>query len=275
MALAGRAAYCEELAKAAAEDERVVCLEALSVEGRHPFEQSHPDRFFALHAAEAAMVQMAAGLATAGFRPFATLVPPEPGADTKENLRLTLDYLRAGATVLAPYDHPPEDLTALRRQPGVTIAAPYGEAEMRAVVRAAVRSGRPHYIQTGRDTRYESPAWGAGELPLLNWVSAGEAGGACLISVGEEGTRLALRAQSMAPELAHVRLVYLDDEHLADVTRQLAEKHWEFTVIGDLGRGGVRQALGPLLPGCVVTGVRVEDGPAGVLAAVGVGRVGG
>ncbi|MDG4859453.1 transketolase [Streptomyces sp. T-3] len=275
MALTGREAFCDELAKAAAEDERVVCLETMQGRDGHPFQAAHPDRFYTLHAAEAVMVQMAAGLVIAGFRPFATTIPFSASASTKENLRLTLDYLEAGVSVLAPYDRPPEDLATLRRQPGVTIAAPYGEAEMRAVVRAATRSGRPHYIQTGRATRYVSPGWGGGELPILHEVSAGRPGAPCLISVGEEGTWLALLAQAEAPELGHVRLVYLDVENLTVAAAELRARQGAFVVVGDHGPGGVLETLGPLLTGCEVTGVRVEEGLAGVRAAVGVGRVGG
>ncbi|WP_327354397.1 transketolase [Streptomyces sp. NBC_01304] len=275
MVLTGREAFCDELAKAGAQDERVVCLETLWGGTGHPFEAAHPERFFALYAAEAAMVQMARGLAVAGFRPFATLVAPEATVGAKENLRLTLDYLEAGASVLAPYGRPPEDLLALRALAGVTVAAPYGEAEMRAVVRAAARSGRPHYIQTGRDTRYASPGWPGPELPLLNWVVAGEPDVPCLLSVGEPGAELALRAGEEVPGTAHARLVYVDDAHLAAAAAELALRHRVFVVVGDMGPGGVAQALAPLLAGCVVTGVRVEEGMAGVLAAAGVDRVGG
>ncbi|MFD0394152.1 hypothetical protein ACFQ3Z_24760 [Streptomyces nogalater] len=89
-----------------------------------------------------------------------------------------------------------EDLAVLRSVPGVTIAAPYGEAEMRAVIRSAVRSGRPHYIRTGRNAAYESlPVSGTG-LPPVTWESEGDPGDVCLVSVGEEGTRLSLAARA-------------------------------------------------------------------------------
>lgn len=76
------------------------------------------------------------------------------------------------------------------------------------------------------------------------------------------------------PGTAHARLVYVDDAHLAAAAAELALRHRVFVVVGDMGPGGVAQALAPLLAGCVVTGVRVEEGMAGVLAAAGVDRVG-
>ncbi|MGG7573273.1 hypothetical protein [Streptomyces sirii] len=126
--------------------------------------------------AEGAMVDMAAGLAAGGYKPFVSTFAPFAALRAAESLKLALGYLNAGVTVVAPYagvsgawfgttHHCLEDLAVLRSVPGVTIAAPYGEAEMRAVVRSAARSGRPHYIRTGRNAVYESLDLPGAELP--------------------------------------------------------------------------------------------------------------
>ncbi|MEV7401148.1 transketolase [Streptomyces sp. NPDC091267] len=266
-ALSGRDAYRDELTGIARQDPRVLCLEADLGGKNHPFQLAHPERFFNLGIAEGAMVDMAAGLAVGGYLPFVSTFAPFAALRAAESLKLTLGYLNAGVTVVAPYagvsgawfgttHHCLEDLAVLRSVPGVTIAAPYGEAEMRAVVRAAARSGRPHYIRTGRNASYTSlPSDGPG-LPLVTWDSRGTADEPCLVSVGEEGTRLALEARERRPELGHAHLVYLDHAHLARAAAELAQQHSRFVVVEEHRReGGVAEALALLMPRCEVTGV--------------------
>jgi len=289
MTLSGRDAYRAELTALAADDERIVCLEADLGGKGHPFQSAYPDRYFNLGIAEGAMVDMAAGLAAGGYRPFVSTFAPFAALRAAESLKLTLGYLAASVTVVAPYagvsgawfgttHHCLEDFAVLRSVPGVTIAAPYGEQDMRAVVRAAAGSGRPHYIRTGRNAAYESlPGSGSGsgsgvgsgieigvgtgigigtELPLVNWANQGEPGQACLVSVGEEGTRLALEATALRPELAHAHLTYLDHHHLELAAAELADRHDRFVVVEEHRReGGIAEGLALLLPRCEVSGV--------------------
>ncbi|WP_218782059.1 transketolase [Streptomyces caniscabiei] len=271
--LSGRDAYRDELTRLAASDDTIVCLEADLGGKGHPFQAAHPERFFNLGIAEGAMVDMAAGLAAGGHKPFVSTFAPFAALRAAESLKLTLGYLAAGVTVVAPYagvsgawfgttHHCLEDLAILRSVPGVTIAAPYGDAEMRAVVREAVRSGRPHYIRTGRNATYESLSVnGDGtELPLVNWeFNAGGPGAVCLVSVGEEGTRLALAARRAAPGTSHAHLTYLDHEHLTLAAAELARHHSRFVVVEEhRGQGGVAEALALLLPTCRVTSVSAD-----------------
>ncbi|MGA4850060.1 hypothetical protein ACOBQB_28880 [Streptomyces sp. G5(2025)] len=240
--LSGRDAYRDELAALAADRTDLVCLEADLGGKKHPFQIAHPDRFFNVGIAEGAMVDMAAGLAAGGYKPFVSTFAPFAALRAAESLKLTLGYLNAGVTVVAPYagvsgawfgttHHCLEDLAVLRSVPGVTIAAPYGEAEMRAVVRSAVRDGGPHYIRTGRNATYESLDLPGGELPLVNWeFSAADTDDVCLVSVGEEGTRLALAARA-ATGASHAHLVYLDHEHLSAAAAELAGRHTRFVVV--------------------------------------------
>ncbi|MEY9943825.1 transketolase [Kitasatospora sp. GAS1066B] len=267
MTLSGRDAYRDELTRLAATDPTIVCLEADLGGKGHPFQAAHPDRFFNLGIAEGAMIDMATGLAVAGYKPFVSTFAPFAALRAAESLKLTLGYLGAGVTVVAPYagvsgawfgttHHCLEDFAVLRSIPGVTIAAPYGEADMRAVIRSAARSGRPHYLRTGRNATYQSLSRDGDELPLVNWAQPGEAGASCLVSVGEEGTRLALAAGELRPELGHAHLTYLDHDHLAAAAAELSRRHTRFTVVEEHRReGGVAEALALLLPQCEVTGV--------------------
>ncbi|GGY27111.1 transketolase family protein [Streptomyces omiyaensis] len=159
MSLSGCEAYMDELTRIAAEDRRVVCL-ARKADGRgHPFELAHADRFFDLNGVEAAMASMARGLAVAGFRQFVCL-SQGGGFRPMEQLRAVRAFLAAGATVVSPSADWGEAETVLRGLPDISFAVPCGEAETRAVIREAARTGRPHYIRVGA----EESGW-AGEPP--------------------------------------------------------------------------------------------------------------
>jgi len=272
MSLSGRDAYRFELTRLAESDERILCLEA-DLGGRgHPFQVAHPDRFFNLGIAEATMIDMAAGLAVAGYKPFVSTFAPFATLRAAESLKLTLGYLGAGVTVVAPYagvsgawfgttHHCLEDFAVLRSIPGVVIAAPYGEAEMRAVIRSAAASDSPHYIRTGRNAEYPSLPWECAQIPPVNWENAGDPGGICLISVGEEGTRLCLAARQRHPELAHAHLCYLDHGHMTGAALRLSQRHSRFVVVEEhRPEGGVAEALALLLPLCEVIGVNAGHG---------------
>ncbi|MET9359782.1 transketolase [Streptomyces sp. NPDC006632] len=257
--LTGLDAYRSELTRIAGHDERVVCLEAGpdGVQG-HPFEAARPDRFFRLGTVEVAMVGMAKGLAVAGFRPFVSTFAPHRET---ENLELTIGYLSAGATVIAPYEGAPLNFAALRRVPGVILASPYGEAETRAVVRVAAQLGRPHYIRIGRGTRHASLPWEGAGLPMVNWESTGAPAWPCLVSAGETGTALALAARRAAPALGHAHLVYLSGAPLAAAAERIAARHSRLVVVGGYASdGGLAQELAALLPGCEVVGVPLGRG---------------
>jgi transketolase len=265
--LSGRDAYRDELTLLANSDETILCLEADLGGKSHPFARAHPERFFNLGIAEATMIDMAAALAVAGYRPFVSTFAPFAALRAAESLKLSLGYLAAGVTVVAPYagvsgawfgttHHCLEDLAVLRSIPGVVIAAPYGEAEMRAVIRAAAVSGRPHYIRVGRNAADESLPWEGAAIPSVNWEQSAPATGICLVSVGEEGTRLCLQARQHDPRLAHAHLCYLDHPTLALAAEQLARRHSRFVVVEEhRGEGGIAEGLALLLPGCQVIGV--------------------
>ncbi|MEX2973757.1 transketolase [Streptomyces sp. C184] len=254
--------YREELARIGAEDGRVVCVEALPRGARHPFETAHPDRFFQLGSVEGAMVSMVEGLVTAGFRVFVCGLGTDLGAARLP--RLTLAYLQAGASVVVPDTH--VDPTELLRTPRVRIAAPCGVQEIRAVVRSAARSVRPYHIRIGAGAPADVAAdWvgvgdgaGDGGIPSVVWDVVEDAwhhedAGVCMISVGEDGTRLALAARERSTGPAHAHLVYLDDSHLAAAAGELARRYDRFVVLGGhQGPDGVQKRLSRLMLGCDV-----------------------
>ncbi|MDR7275431.1 transketolase family protein [Catenuloplanes atrovinosus] len=272
MTLSGRAAYRDELTRLAAEDERIVCLEA-DLGGRgHPFQQAFPDRFFNVGIAEGAMIDMAAGLAAAGFRPFVSTFAPFAALRAAESIKLAMGYYGAGITVVAPYagvsgawfgttHHCLEDVAVLSAMPGITIAAPYGEREMRAVIRRAARTGAPHYVRTGRNAAPESLPWQGEEPPPVVWDDDGAAPGrVCLVSVGEVGTELCLAVRRERPDLPHAHLCYLDRGNLSTAAAELSRRYERFVVVEEhRPGGGTASALALLMPGREVRSADAGD----------------
>ncbi|MFI0241412.1 transketolase [Streptomyces sp. NPDC016845] len=260
--------YREELARIGAEDGRVVCVEALPGGARHPFETAHPDRFFHLGSVETAMVSMVEGLVTAGYRVFVCGLGTGIGAERLP--RLALAHLRTGASVVVPDSQ--VDPVELLRTPGIRIAAPSGVREIRAVVRSAARSGRPHHIRIGGGAPADAAADWAGtvdaEIPPVVWDVARDSGASadadvCLISAGEDGTRLALTVRERRADLVHAHLVYLDDGHLAAAAGELARRHDRFVVLGGSRETDrTRDRLSRLMPGCVVLELAPSGDPA-------------
>jgi transketolase len=272
-ALPGRAAYRDELTALAADNPRILCLEA-DLGGRtHPFAQAHPDRFFNIGIAEGAMVDMAAGLAAGGYQPFVSTFAPFAALRAAESLKLALGYLKAGVTVVAPYagvsgawfgttHHCLEDFAVVRAIPGVTVAAPYGEREMRAVIRRAAYSGTPYYVRTGRNAAPGSLPWQQADVSQVSWDDAGaEPGRTCLVSVGEVGTELCLAVRRARPELPHAHLCLVDQPHLERAAGELARRSDRFVVVEEhRPAGSVGSALALLLPGREVRSVTAGDG---------------
>jgi transketolase len=188
-----------------------------------------------------------------------------------ESLKLSLGYLGAPVTVVAPYagvsggwfgttHHCLEDLAVVGALPGVSIAAPFGEAETRAVIRQAAASGRPGYVRLGRNGAHHSLPWPGRELPPVVWQGS-PAGERCLVSVGELGTELCLAAVAARPELAHAHLCYLDEAHLRAAAAELGDHFGELVVVEEhRGWGGVGSALARLLPYCAVRSVAADGG---------------
>jgi len=265
--LSGRDAYRAELTALAAADPRILCLEADLGGRNHAFATAHPDRFFNLGIAEGAMIDMAAGLASAGFRPFVSTFAPFAVLRAAESVKLALGYLRAGIVVVAPYagvsgawfgttHHCLEDFAVLQSFPGIVLAAPYGEAETRAVVREAAASKLPYYIRTGRNAAYRGLLSDGEPVRPVRWAGDAADGGVCLVSVGEVGTELCLRAREQRPDLAHAHLCLLDRENLEHAAAELRARYRRFVVVEEhRPAGGIASTLALLLPEAQVRGV--------------------
>ncbi|MFC4535754.1 transketolase [Sphaerisporangium dianthi] len=265
MTLPGREAYKDELTALAAGDPRIVCLEADLGGPSHPFAERHPDRFCNLGIAEAAAVDIAVGLASAGLRPFLSTFAAFGTWRAAESVKLGLGYQGAPVVLVCPYGgvsggwfgpthHSLEDLAVVQSLPGVRIAVPCGEAETRAVIRAAAGEDRPCYVRLARNEPYEAPFEPAGRGEA-GWVR-GTGGPTCLVSVGEKPAQLCVAATERRPDLSHAHLCWVDFESLAQAAAELAESARRLVVVEEhRAAGSVASTLALLLPGHEVLSV--------------------
>lgn len=125
------------------------------------FAKEHPDRFFECGIAEANMISIAGGLATAGKIPFASTFSCFLLNKGFEQLRVSAAYPNTNAKFVGTHsgisigeDGPSqmsiEDLGLACSLPGFTVIAPADEISMKALVKAAAAHVGPVFIRAGR-----------------------------------------------------------------------------------------------------------------------------
>lgn len=125
------------------------------------FAERHPQRFFNVGIAEQAMVGIAAGLALAGFMPYALTFAAfmtrawEQARNSVDRMNLQVRLVGTHAGFADAYDGPShqalEDIALFRALPNFTVLVPSDSCEVyRAVLASAAVKG-PVYIRVGRD----------------------------------------------------------------------------------------------------------------------------
>lgn len=157
-----RNAFAQQITALARQDPRVVVLSGDI--GNRLFDDLKakcPDRFFNCGVAEANMIGMAAGLALSGLRPFCYTITPFLTYRCLEQIRVDLCYHRLPVVLvgtgsglsyasLGATHHSCEEMGMLRLLPHLTVAAPADAWEVRAALRAALRSDDPVYLRIGK-----------------------------------------------------------------------------------------------------------------------------
>ena len=149
----------EVLAELAAADANVVLLsQDLGAVGS--FTARFPERHFDLGITEQNLVGVAAGMASAGMRPFVLAMAPFLSMRSFEQIRTDCGYNRNRVVFLAPFagleagpwgatHHAIEDIALLRTVPGLTLLSPADPGETARAVRAAGALEGPVYIRIG------------------------------------------------------------------------------------------------------------------------------
>lgn len=161
--LATREAFGKALAELGRVNPNVVVLDADLSKSTYTAEFGHafPDRFFECGIAEANMVAIGAGLASAGKIPFAPSFSVILLNKGFEQLRVTAAYPNVNLKIVGTHsgisigeDGPSqmsvEDLSLACSLPGFTVISPADDVSMMALVKRAAETFGPMFIRAGR-----------------------------------------------------------------------------------------------------------------------------
>ncbi|WP_236341054.1 transketolase [Paenibacillus plantiphilus] len=263
MTKSGRDSYRDELTKLAAHNAQIVCIEADLGGKNHPFEEQHPHRFFNLGIAELAGIDIAAGLAEAGYVPFFSTFASFAALRASESIKLTMGYMEKNVKVIAAYGgvsggwfgtthHALEDIAVIQSFQNIRIACPHGEAETRRVIQEAAVSEEPYYIRLSRNDAFNSLYREEDGSCRDMIVEGGERTGPsrlCVISVGEQATELCKRIVQEDDSIVHAHLCYVDIGSLKSYIGQLTALSERFLVVEEhRATGSTASYLALLLP---------------------------
>ena len=216
-----------------------------------------PERCFDVGIAEGHAVTFSAGLAAAGMIPFCNIYSTfmQRAYDNVihdvaiQDLPVVMCLDRGG---LVGEDgvthHGVFDMEAFRAIPGLTIAAPMNESELRNLMYTALHAGHPFMIRYPRGNGGGVPWRGEAfaELPVGRGRKLREGADVALVTIGTTGNaaaRAAERASAEGVEAAHYDLRYvkpLDEVLLDEVGRRFGRV---ITVEDGCLRGGVGEAV--------------------------------
>ncbi len=216
-----------------------------------------PERCFDVGIAEGHAVTFSAGLAAAGMIPFCNIYSTfmQRAYDNVihdvaiQDLPVVMCLDRGG---LVGEDgvthHGVFDMEAFRAIPGLTIAAPMNESELRNLMYTALHAGHPFMIRYPRGNGEGVPWRGEAfvELPVGRGRKLRKGADVALVTIGTTGNaaaRAAERASAEGVEAAHYDLRYvkpLDEVLLDEVGRRFGRV---ITVEDGCLRGGVGEAV--------------------------------
>ncbi len=163
MGKATRDAYGETLKRLGASDPDIIVLDAdlSSSTKTSVFAKAYKDRFFNTGIAEANMIGVAAGLASAGKIPFASTFAVFGAGRAYEQIRNSVCYPKLNVKIAVTHagltvgedgatHQMLEDIALMRVLPNMTVLVPADAAETDAIVTWAASYKGPVYIRMGR-----------------------------------------------------------------------------------------------------------------------------
>ena len=158
-----RATYNDTLIELAAEDERIVILEAdlMNASGTVPFKEKYPERAFDMGVAEANMAGTAAGLSSVGKIPFAASFTPFASRKAYDQFFISANYAHLNVKLVgtdpgitATYNGGThmsfEDGGLMRNIPKLTVFEPCDNISLRKLIRKAAEHQGCTYMRLHR-----------------------------------------------------------------------------------------------------------------------------
>ncbi|MER7692815.1 transketolase C-terminal domain-containing protein [Streptomyces sp. NPDC097610] len=250
-----RADFADELSELARADERIVavCNDSVGSSNLVKFREEFPARLINVGIAEQDLVGVSAGLANAGFIPFASAAAPFLTGRALEQIKADVAYTHRHVVLcgqspgmaygeLGPTHHSIEDLSWMRAIPGLEIIVPADPSQTRSAVRWAAASGRPTYI---RVPRFKVPAVTPDDAPFEagRSVRLAEGSDVTLIAVGTMVSRALDAARLLGQEGISARVLNMTFVEPLDVAAVVAAAR-ETTAIVTAEEGLLSGGLG-------------------------------
>jgi len=209
-AVATRLAYRETLLELARADPRIICLDADVGGFEDTFGAELPDQYINVGIAEANMIGMSAGLASAGLLPFAHTISAFASARACEQIKLDVAVPCAPVRIVVthgglsaghygPSHHAVEDLALLRVLPHLTIVVPADADETVRATRAIAYHPGPVVLRLGRSPTAPVAASATAEFRIGQAALLRDGSDVTLVATGPLAVGTALEA---AAELA-------------------------------------------------------------------------
>jgi 1-deoxy-D-xylulose-5-phosphate synthase len=262
----------------ARQDQRIVAITAAMPDGTglSEFQQELPNRFFDVGICESHAVALAAGMAAGGQRPVVAIYSTflQRSYDQlyhelslNRDLPVVLLIDRAGLVGADGETHQGlYDIAYLRSLPGLVLAAPGDETELRQMLSLALTLDAPVAIRYPRDNVPATPLGGTA-VELGRGVVLRDGADGALLAYGSTVPAAMSAAETLADEGIHVTVASarfckpLDEDLLR---RLLSDLPWVVTVEEGAGMGGfgsacleAAQTMG--LAGKVVASVALPD----------------
>jgi transketolase len=229
------------------------------------FKRAFPNRFIQVGIAEQNLFGIAAGLALTGFIPFPSTFAAFASRRALDQIGISICYPRLNVKIPGSYVGLPtsragashnciEDIAIMRAMPNMKVADPGDNADLRAIMHAAVETDGPVYF---RITRYTLPnlfgaghkfEWGKGVI-LRPGRDVSIIGTGIMTSFCLEAANL-LADQNLEAEVIHMGSIKpIDQELIVDSVARTgcAVSAENATIVGGLG-SAVAEVLGENFP---------------------------
>lgn len=261
--IATRESYGNALVELGKEHENLVVLDAdlAAATKTGIFRKAFPERHIDCGIAEANMMGVAAGLATAGMVPFASTFAMFAAGRAFEQIRNSIGYpqlnVKIGAThagISVGEDGAThqcnEDIALMRTIPGMTIINPADDIEARAAVKAAYETNGPVYLRFGRlavPVINDTPDY---QFEIGKGVVLKEGADVVIIATGLCVSTSLEAAKMLEKDGIHAKVINihtikpLDEQLVIDAAREIGKVVTveEHSIIGGLG-GAVAEVL--------------------------------
>ena len=288
--IATRGAYGKALVALAEKYPKLVVLDAdlSKATMTKDFAAAYPERFFDCGIAENNMTGIAAGMATAGLKPFTNTFAIFAAGRSYEQVRNSIGYPHLNVTVVGSHGgisvgedgathQCTEDLALMRQIPGMLVLNPCDGHEMRLAVEALLNYEGPAYLRLGRPAvetfTDELPDY---RFELGKGVTIADGTDLTIVATGmmvnmSRKARELLAAQGISVRVLDIHTIKpLDEALILKAARETGAivTSEEASVLGGLG-GAVAELLAENCPVPVIRhGVEDSFGRSGTASAV-------